>query len=251
MIGLVHLLLRKRPRVTKVEIGTATLYLADCREVIPTIGQVHALVTDPPYGVGLGSHKASRETRSRWLSKKAYASYDDTEENLLGIVIPAISAALKIAERGVVFCADRHMWSFPPAATVGGVYLPAACGRNRWGFASLAHCLFYGEAPDLHMGAKATALASTEPSEKNGHPCPKPVGWMKWALHLSTRPGETVLDPFMGSGTTGVAAMKMGRKFIGVELDPTYFEIACGRIEAALAQPDMLMEPMMKQESLL
>jgi hypothetical protein len=208
-------------------------------------------VTDPPYGVGLGSHKAARETRSRWLSKGAYATYDDTEENLLGIVVPAVTAALAVSERGVVFVADRHIWSFPRASTVGGVYLPAACGRNRWGFASLAHCLFYGDAPDLHLGAKATALASSEAAEKSGHPCPKPVGWMKWALNLATRSGELVLDPFMGSGTTGVACALMGRKFIGVELDPAYFEIACERIERALAQPDMLIEQTMTQERFL
>jgi site-specific DNA-methyltransferase (adenine-specific) len=74
---------------------------------------------------------------------------------------------------------------------------------------------------------------------------------MKWALNLATRSGELVLDPFMGSGTTGVACALMGRKFIGVELDPAYFEIACERIERALAQPDMLIEQTMTQERFL
>ena len=126
----------------------------------------------------------------------------------------------------------------PPADAIGGIYLPSGMGRNSWGFASLQHCLFYGCAPDLHKGAKATAMYSTEVSEKNGHPCPKPIGWMKWVIGLASRKAETILDPFMGSGTTGVAAVQMGRKFIGIEREPKYFDIACKRIEQAYSQPD-------------
>jgi DNA modification methylase len=122
---------------------------------------------------------------------------------------------------------------------VGGVYLPAGCGRNPWGFASLAHCLMYGSAPDLQKGAKATAIRSSEASDKNAHPCPKPTGWMTWAVDIASRYGETVLDPFMGSGTTGVAAVQLGRKFIGIELEPKYFEIACERITNAQRQERM------------
>jgi DNA modification methylase len=125
-------------------------------------------------------------------------------------------------------------------------------GRNPWGFASFQHALFYGSAPDLNKGAKATAIYSTETAEKNGHPCPKPIGWMKWIIGLATRPGELIVDPFMGSGTTGVAAINLGRKFTGIEIDPEYFEIAHRRIRAALDAPDMFIEPpaKIKQEAL-
>jgi site-specific DNA-methyltransferase (adenine-specific) len=228
--------------VKKETIGNAMLIQADCLEwlrSLPDCFRADALVTDPPYGVELGSHDAASEKRPQFLAKQGYASYDDTEENLLQIVIPAVSEALQRVERGLVFCAGLNIWHFPRATVVGGVYLPAGCGRNPWGFASLAHCLMYGSAPDLNKGAKHTAIRSSEAADKNGHPCPKPTGWMTWAVDLASRYGETVLDPFMGSGTTGVAAVQLGRKFIGIELDPAYFDIACERLENAQRQERM------------
>lgn len=81
-----------------------------------------------------------------------------------------------------------------------------------------------------------------ETVEANGHPCPKPLGWMTWLVELASNPWEIVLDPFMGSGTTGVACVKLGRRFIGIEIEPKYFDIACKRIEAACAQPDLFIE---------
>lgn len=81
------------------------------------------------------------------------------------------------------------------------------------------------------------SFSSTEAAEKNGHPCPKPLRQMQWLINRASKAGETVLDPFMGSGTTGVAAAGMGRRFIGIEIEPQYFETACRRIEQAYAQP--------------
>lgn len=206
---------------------------------LPDCFRVHALITDPPYGVNLGLHDAAKETRPGYLAKQAYESYEDTEENLAAIVVPAITRALTMVDRGIVFCAGKNLWHFPRASVVGGVYLPSGCGRNPWGFASLAHCLMYGTAPDLQHGARATAIKSGEIAGETRHPCPKPLGWMRWAVGLATRPGETVLDPFMGSGTTGVAAVQNGRKFVGVEIEPAYFDVACERIEDAQRQARM------------
>lgn len=206
-----------------------TIYHGDCREILSGV-TAEVLITDPPYGVDLGQHEAASETRPGWLAKQGYESYDDTPQNLLEVVIPAITAALTIVSRGVVFCAGHKIREFPPPTEVGGVFLPAACGRNPWGFQSLAHCLFYGKAPDLHLGAKATAITSSEPAERNGHPCPKPIGWMKWAINLASRNNETVLDPFMGSGTTLRAAKDLGRRAIGIEIEERYCEIAAKRL---------------------
>jgi len=84
------------------------------------------------------------------------------------------------------------------------------------------------------------------------HPSQKPVELMRWSIEM-IGPAETILDPFMGSGTTGVAAVKLGRKFIGIEIEPKYFDIACRRISEALKQPDFFVEPPApaKQEALL
>jgi len=220
-------------------IGNAVLLLGDCLEILPTLPKVDAVITDPPYGVNLGLHDAAKEKRPQFLAKQAYENYADTHENLLSIVVPAVKLSLTLANRACIFCAGMNIWDFPRANTIGGVYLPAACGRNGWGFASLAHCLFYGTAPDLQKGAKHTAIRSSEGADDNAHPCPKPIGWMIWATDLVSRRGETVLDPFMGSGTTGVACMNLGRHFIGVEIEEKYYRIACERIENAQRQQRM------------
>ncbi len=90
--------------------------------------------------------------------------------------------------------------------------------------------MFFGSAPGLEKGARATTIRSTESSEKNGHPCPKPIGWMLWAVGLASRQGETVLDPFMGSGTTLRAAKDLGRRAIGIEIEEMYCEVAAKRL---------------------
>jgi site-specific DNA-methyltransferase (adenine-specific) len=237
--------------VRKEIIGDATLYLGDCLEILPTLPKVDAVITDPPYGVNLGEHKGAAEKRAGLLVKGSYASYHDTPENFVAIVVPAITKALALADRGLVFCSERGAWKLPAPDAIGGVYMPAACGRNAWGYQSLAHALLYGVAPDLHKGAKATAIRSSESAEKSDHPCPKPTGWMEWAVNLASRPCDVVLDPFMGSGTTGVAAVNLGRKFIGCEIDTAYFDIACRRIEQAYKQrPLFAAEPERKPEQL-
>lgn len=222
-----------------VTIGDAKLYLGDCLEILPTLPKVDAVITDPPYGVNLGTHDAATEKRPQYLAKQGYETYIDSEANLLRVVIPAIEMGLMLAPRAVVFCADGNVWHFQRASVIGGVYLPAGFGRNPWGFASLAHCLMYGTAPDLQKGAKHTALRSSEASDINGHPCPKPDGWMRWVVDLGSRHGDEVLDPFMGSGTTGVACAQLGRKFIGIEIERKYFDIACERIDNAQRQVRM------------
>jgi site-specific DNA-methyltransferase (adenine-specific) len=219
-------------------IGDCRLILGDCREVLPILQVIDATVTDPPYGVSLGSSKDRRPDHV--LVKDGYASYVDSPKNFREIIVPAINAALGLSARGMVFIAGKSAWMLPRPDAIGGVFLPAACGRNQWGFNSLSICLLYGKAPELQRGSRPTAMRSTEAAEKNGHPCPKPLSWMTWAVELASRPGHTVLDPFMGSGTTGVACARLGRRFIGVEIEPGYFDIACRRIEEATRQADVL-----------
>jgi hypothetical protein len=217
-----------------------TLYLGDCREILPTLGKVDAVVTDPPYGVGLGIETDPR-SNGHGLGKSRYANSSDTFDEFLSSVVPVIEYAVSIASRAAIF-GGHNIVHFPKPAAVGGVYLPSGCGRNPWGFSCFSPVWFYGCAPDLNKGAKPTALYSTENAEPSEHPCPKPIGWMKWLVGLASRPAETILDPFMGSGTTGVAAVNLGRKFIGIEIEPKYFDIACKRIQAALDAPDLFIE---------
>ena len=228
----------------------ATIYHGDCRDLLPLLS-ADVLVTDPPYGVHLGKHHGEEECRKGDLVKSAYASYDDTPENFAEVVLPALRTALAVTDRGVVFAADRMLWDLPRGAAVGGVFLPSACGRGRWGYASMAFVVFYGGAPDLHKGAKATAIRSTERSYVDGHPCPKPLGWMVWAVALASRAGETILDPFMGSGTTLVAAKQLGRRAIGIEMEERYCEIAAKRLAQEVLDFGAVEQPKAEQGALL
>lgn len=128
-----------------------------------------------------------------------------------------------------------HIWEQPKADAIGGVYMPSAAGRNAWGFKNFLPVLLYGKAPDLHLGVKEpTVIRSVEAAEPNGHPCPKPVSWMRWLVRLCTRPGELVLDPFGGSGTTAVACVLEGRRCLLIEKEPAYAAIARKRVAEAM-----------------
>lgn len=205
-----------------------TIYHGDCREILPLM-LADALVTDPPYGVNLGKHAAAKETRG-WLANGAYESYDDTPENFHSVVIPAIAAALTVVTRGLVFTTGTGLRELPAYNALGCVYLPAGMGRTCWGFQNLAVCALYGTAPELHKGARPTGLSSTAAADDVDHPCPKPYEWMTWAVQLASRQGETVLDPFCGSGTTLQAAKNLGRNAIGIEIEERYCEIAANRL---------------------
>jgi site-specific DNA-methyltransferase (adenine-specific)/modification methylase len=226
------------PAPEKVVIGSAELWWGDCRDVLPLLGACDVTITAPPYGVGLGSTKG--RAGAHGLQLQAYASYSDTYENYVQQVVPALTQAIQRTGRAAVFIGP-HIHELPKFDALGGVYCSAATGRHQWGFKNLLPVLLYGTYPDLHKGAHCpTVLASNETAEKNGHPVPKPVGWMRWLVALTTRSGETVLDPFMGSGTTGVAALSMGRKFIGIERERSYFDIAVERIAQGQAQGTLL-----------
>lgn len=210
------------------EDDAVTIYHGDCREILPTlVGPIHALITDPPYGVELGT--GDLRGNGHGLGKLGYDSYDDTLANFQQVVIPVIAGILGTVRRAAVF-AGKHVTLFPAPSAVGGVYCPSAVGRNAWGYANLAAVFFYGSDPKLHLGADQSVLSSTETAESNGHPCPKPLGWMRWLVNKVALEGETILDPFMGSGTTLRAAKDLGRKAIGIEIEERYCEIAARRM---------------------
>jgi DNA modification methylase len=221
-----------------------TIYHGDCREILPFV-KAHVLVTDPPYGVNLGKHLGAAETRPGFLTKQAYASYEDSYDNFRDTVVPGICMGLNHTRRAGVFCAGTMMWDLPRPAAVGGVYLPAACGRNSWGFASLAHVLLYGDSPQLNLGSRPIAISSTDTADAVNHPCPKPLSWMKWLIALCSRDAaEIVIDSFCGSGTTLEAAKALGHPAIGIEIEEKYCEIAAKRLsQEVLAFGDSLPEP--------
>jgi len=226
------------PYKRKEVIGNATLCLGDCLEILPTLEKVDAVITDPPYGIGAGSG-----TTSLKRSKSVYDTehFTDSEDYVRAIVIPAIIESLALANgRALITCGVRCMFDYPRPRTIGGFYQPAGVGMSPWGFAGFNPVLFYGKDPRAGKGQSSVMTTLTERPSDDRHPCSKPLGAMVWMVNKGSLQNETILDPFMGSGTTGVACMNLGRKFIGIEIEPKYFDIACERISRAQAQGTLL-----------
>lgn len=223
-------------------IGDCRLILGDCREVMPTLGRVDAVVTDPPYGVGLTA-KVTKHSRI-----EATRLYADDEAEILPLVTRAVELMMEIAPCAIVTPGTRLLQKYPQAKSIGTIFAANGAGRDSWGFTGNHPILYYGNCPYLKngMGGRPNSFYSAHPGmhvtgeNTIDHPCPKPLAWMEWLVsRASPLPGEVILDPFMGSGTTGVACVKLGRKFIGIELDAHYFDIACRRVEQAYRQPDL------------
>ena len=231
-------------------IGECRLILGDCREILPTLGKVDCVVTDPPYGVNY----TGSATRHSNISGNGYISFEDSPENIERICVPIIKTVIKMAKRVCLTPGIPNARRYPTPDGEGVIWYPSGANRGPWGFVTHQPIYYYGKCPFLASGrgSMPTGFQTTEPAEENGHPCPKPIRQMSWLVKRASLECETVLDPFMGSGTTGVACVKLGRKFIGIEIEPKYFDIACKRIEAAVKEPRLpLPEPKMKQQSLL
>ena len=211
------------------------MHLGDCLAVMVGLEKVDATITDPPYGIDLGKCGDVRG-KNHGLAHDGYDGYNDSYEAFVASVVPRIGVAIDAAKRALVWTGPHIHEQRKPAA-IGGVYAPAGSGRTPWGFKSFLPALLYGSSPTVARGKGATVptvLVSTSSSDRNvvDHPVPKPLDWMLWSVRLASDPGETVLDPFAGSGTTGVACLRLGRRFIGIEKAPRYFALACERLRA-------------------
>lgn len=222
------------------QIGDATLYLGDCMEVLPTLPKVDAVITDPPYGIG-----------DKWAKDGSFASaggklWSSSERWDNEIQQAEVDAAISLSNLAIIW--GGNYYALPPSRG----YL--IWDKMQSGF-SLADSEFAWVSKPITPKTFRYARAQLA-SEGKEHPTQKPLSLMKWCIDQAGMP-QTILDPFMGSGTTGVAAVQMGRKFIGIEREPKYFEIACERIARAYAQKSLfdgangISASDFKQESLL
>jgi len=210
-------------------IGSATLYEADCIDALQIIGAVDAVITDPPYGIGLDY---------------ALEGFDDTPEELQALIDSFVPLCRQIAPIVSITPGNVNHYLYPKPTWTLCWFNRAGAGSGPWGFSCWQPILCYGPDPYLRlsMGRRPDFIEHSETSEKNGHPCPKPIRFQKLWIERVALDAQTILDPFMGSGTTGVAAVQMGRKFIGIEREEKYFQIACKRIEDAQRQGDFFVE---------
>lgn len=213
-----------------VIIGDATLYLGDCMDILPTLPKVDAVITDPPYGLG------KKMSGGTWATKAPH--YKDMHSWDLSAEQIWVDEILKLDVPTVIW--GGNYFSVPPSR-----------GWLIWKkplFPTMADAEM--AFTNIDMNTKVMELSRSE--DQKQHPTQKPLRLMSWCLDFIPK-AEFILDPFMGSGTTGVAAIQMGRKFIGIEREPKYFEIACKRIEQAAAQGKLFEPEPIKQvqESLL
>ena len=216
----------------KVVIGNAELWHGDCMEILPTLGKVDAVITDPPYGL------AEKLCGGTWGKQ-----FDGVSKDWDAKPWTATPEFLSSASTFIIW--GGNYFNLPPSRcwlihdkTIRGMTFADAemawtnLDKNTRVFSYLVPRGFLGESRD--------------------HPTQKPLQLMRWCIEQAGNP-QTILDPFMGSGTTGVAAIQLGRKFIGIEREERYFQIACERISNAVAQ-GQLFEPVREkhiQESLL
>lgn len=228
-----------------VIIGDATLYLGDCMDILPTLGKVDCVITDPPYGTGTKKKSGLRKGN---IAKSDYEGFFDSLENVKKNVIPAIELCIERFGRVALTCGFKAMWHYPKPAHVGSFqYGAGTTVMSCWGPALWQPILLYGKDPKQGTLTPDSFQGCNDSDKTTNHPCPKPL--KSWSLLVSraSLEGETILDPFMGSGTTGVAAIQLGRKFIGIEREEKYFKIAVDRIKQAVAQGQLFASERTKQ----
>jgi DNA modification methylase len=217
------------------QIGDCTLYLGDCREIMPTLGKVDAVVTDPPYGIG--ADEAAAKNKGKW-GWKDYGSSQWDRERPPPEIFEAIMACSK---EQIIWGGNYFADLLPPSMR----WLAWDKGQRDFSLADM-ELAWTSQQKAVRVFTYGRGKAVQDGKQ---HPTQKPIALMQWCLGFLPD-AKTILDPFMGSGTTGVACVKTGRKFIGIELDPDYFDIACRRIEEAYRQPDMFVTPPTKAEQM-
>ncbi len=211
----------------KITIGNAELYHGDCLEILPTLSKVDAVITDPPYNAKkIGKKHRVYEGQIMQLPVEEYINF----------CRQWYEKVKAVSSRQIFTSGIANICYYPQPDWIICWHKPAAISFNRMGgFNVWEPILVYGKAVK-RIGQDYwlyNTLNFHKGAEKD-HPCPKP-------LHLVEKMVETfsaidVIDPFMGSGTTGVACMNLGRKFIGIEIERKYFDIACERIDMAQRQ---------------
>ena len=202
--------------MSRVEvIGNATLYLGDCREILPTLPKVDAVITDPPYGIS-----ANKMTLGK--GKKEFSRGGDWDDSR-----PDISWIPGHADGFCIWGGNYFADLLPPTNDIL-VWHKLNDGR------SFSECEFAW----TNCGKQSRIKSHHWSGEEKEHPTQKPLPVMLWTMGYFPD-ANLILDPFMGSGTTGLACAALGRGFIGCEIDPAYFDIACRRIDDAQRQSRM------------
>ena len=238
-----------------VEIGNARLALGDCRDILPTLEPVDHIIGDPPYEASFHAAKSHmsnlRKDGGPELQEIDFDAIDPIREDFVNLAAPLCDGWF------IAFCTVEGARPWADCINASSMKYKRACvwikpdstpQLNGQGPAQGAEIFVVAWAGSGHArwnagGKRGVYKHLVNNPERSGlHPTEKPRRLMSEILSDFTNPGQTILDPFMGSGTTGVAAVQMGRKFIGIEREERYFQIACRRIEDAQRQGDFFVE---------
>jgi site-specific DNA-methyltransferase (adenine-specific)/modification methylase len=216
----------------KVVIGNAELWHGDCREVLPLLPDFDLMLTDPPYGINENRKKQTSREGHGMASQRDYGAYDWDQQPPPAWVIELMRAKAKWQ---VMF--GGNYYALPPATC--WLVWDKDNGETDFADCELAWTNLAKAVRRLRWRWQGMLQQDMANKEVREHPTQKPVPVMRWAL-LQVKDAATVCDPFMGSGTTGVACALEGRKFTGIERERKYFDIACERISRAQAQGTLL-----------
>ena len=238
--------------VQKVIIGDATLYQADCAELLPTLGQVDCIITDPPYSANTHKMAKTNKGSGHGVSLITFASL--TGEQFDGVMARCVAASNGWV---IATCDYKHAarhYDAPEFVRLGAWVKPnpmpqISADRPGQGFETVL-ILHSGKSPKKWNRGGGSGVWTFPVHTGAEVPTQKPLALISAFVSDFTGSGQLIADPFMGSGTTGVAALQNGRRFIGIERDEKHFAIACKRIEQAYAQGQLFAHERAKQEQM-
>jgi len=210
----------------KEVIGDATLYLGDCKDILPDLEKVDAVVTDPPFGVG-NFVQITGIKRGKGKNKGEKVEWNDSPPD------KEIFKLIKEKSNHRIIWGANFFNCFEKNG--GAIVWDKQQFMPNFSKADIASCSHLQKTEMIRIKWPNSTF---QHKPETDHPCERPVALYEWCIKYLPNP-NTILDPFMGSGTTGVAALNLGRKFIGIEKEPEYFEIACKRISDAESQGNL------------
>lgn len=240
------------------------VYCGDCLEVLPTLDRPGLVLTDPPFSVSLAGVVHAKQAGKGKRNFDFFAGDTDWEAMTDSVLLRAAAVADLEPLSMYWWCGHRQFGplvslfegrGYSTRFNVWNKLAPAPAPPGS-GWPSAAELCVYAHRSGRTFNGSPRSNVFLADSYRYGqpgkveHPTQKPFGVIEPLIEVSSNRGDTVLDLYMGSGTTGVAAVKMGRLFTGIEIDPTYFDLACSRISAALREPSMFVEPPAKAKQI-
>ena len=221
-------------------IGDCRLILGDCRDILPTLGPVDAVVTDPPYGIGADKGQAQRAGRQDGAALAPSRDYGQSDWDAQPIDAELVALVRAAGQWQIIF--GGNYFELPP--TRCWLVWDKLNGANDYADCELAWTNL--DKPVRRIRYLWHGMLRANGEERGDHPTQKPIGVMSWALGQLPPTARTIIDPFMGSGTTGVTCALAGLTFTGIEREVRYFDAACRRIKEAYKQPRLFAEPSAK-----